>query len=43
MFLKELGAKVDYYIPKRLNEGYGLSTAGIDIVNSKGTSLLNFC
>ncbi len=40
MFLKELGAKVDYYIPKRLNEGYGLSTAGIDAVKSKDTSLL---
>ena len=40
MFLKELGAKVDYYIPKRLNEGYGLSTAGIDIVKAKDTSLL---
>jgi single-stranded-DNA-specific exonuclease len=40
MFLKELGAKVEYYIPKRLNEGYGLSPAGIDIVHAKNTSLL---
>ncbi len=40
MFFKELGAKVEYYIPKRLNEGYGLSSAGIDIVHAKGSSLL---
>ncbi|MEO8398779.1 MAG: single-stranded-DNA-specific exonuclease RecJ [Ignavibacteriaceae bacterium] len=40
MFLKELGANVEYYIPKRLNEGYGLSTAGIDIVKNKGAELL---
>jgi single-stranded-DNA-specific exonuclease len=40
LFLKELGANVDFYIPKRLTEGYGLSTAGIDYVKSIGTSLL---
>ena len=40
LFLKELDANVDYYIPKRLEEGYGLSKAAIDQVREKGTSLL---
>jgi single-stranded-DNA-specific exonuclease len=40
LFLKELDANVDYYIPKRLTEGYGLSSAGIDYISSQGTSLL---
>ncbi len=40
LFLKELDANVEFYIPKRLTEGYGLSTAGIDYAKSIGTSLL---
>jgi single-stranded-DNA-specific exonuclease len=41
MFLKELGANVDFYIPKRLTEGYGLSKEGIDAIKSlRDTSLL---
>ncbi|MGA8263312.1 MAG: single-stranded-DNA-specific exonuclease RecJ [Ignavibacteriaceae bacterium] len=40
MFLKELGANVEYYIPKRLTEGYGLSQSGIDYVKSRNVSLL---
>ncbi|MFZ0452289.1 MAG: single-stranded-DNA-specific exonuclease RecJ [Ignavibacteriaceae bacterium] len=40
LFLKELDANVEYYIPKRLTDGYGLSKLAIDIVKSKGTSLL---
>ncbi len=40
MFLKELDANVDFYIPRRLEEGYGLSTAAIDIVKEKGTELM---
>jgi len=40
LFLKELDANVEYYIPKRLEEGYGLSKAAIDHVKEKGTSLL---
>jgi single-stranded-DNA-specific exonuclease len=40
LFLKELEANVEYYIPKRLEEGYGLSKAAIDQVKEKGTSLL---
>jgi single-stranded-DNA-specific exonuclease len=40
LFLKELDANVEFYIPKRLTEGYGLSIAGIDYAKSIGTSLL---
>ena len=40
MFLKSLGANVDYYIPKRLEEGYGISVFGVDYANSIKTSLL---
>lgn len=40
MFLQELGANIDFYIPKRLTEGYGISKAGIEHVKEKGTSLL---
>jgi single-stranded-DNA-specific exonuclease len=40
MFLKELGANVEFYIPKRLEEGYGLSASAIDVVRSKGTDLM---
>ena len=40
MFLKELGANVEYYIPKRLTEGYGLSRSGIDYIKSRNVSLL---
>jgi single-stranded-DNA-specific exonuclease len=40
MILKELDANVEFYIPRRLEEGYGLSTAAIDIVKEKGTNLM---
>jgi single-stranded-DNA-specific exonuclease len=40
MFLKELDANVEFYIPKRLEEGYGLSTSAIDTVKEKGTNLM---
>ncbi len=40
MFLKELGANVEFYIPQRLTEGYGLAKTGIDNIKSKGTALL---
>jgi len=40
LFLKELGANVDFYIPQRLTEGYGISKSGIDHVKEKGSSLL---
>ena len=40
MFLKELGANVEFYIPQRLTEGYGISKTGIDYAVEKETSLL---
>ncbi|GMU85215.1 MAG: single-stranded-DNA-specific exonuclease RecJ [Ignavibacteriales bacterium] len=40
MFLKELGAHVEYYIPNRMKEGYGISTQGIDYAASLGTNLM---
>lgn len=40
LFLKELGANVEFYIPQRLVEGYGISRAGIDYVKSRGAELL---
>lgn len=43
LFLKELGAKVYYYLPDRDKEGYGLSRPGIDFAISNGVSLLISC
>jgi single-stranded-DNA-specific exonuclease len=40
MFLKELDANVEFYIPRRLEEGYGLSNSAIDSVKEKGTKLM---
>jgi single-stranded-DNA-specific exonuclease len=40
LFLKALDANVDFYIPKRLTEGYGLSVQGINHVKERETSLL---
>lgn len=40
MFLKELGANVDFYIPRRLNEGYGLSRDGIDSIKANNNAKL---
>ncbi len=40
LFLKELDANVEYYIPKRLTEGYGISAAGVEYIKSRGTSLM---
>ncbi|MGB5528442.1 MAG: single-stranded-DNA-specific exonuclease RecJ [Ignavibacteriaceae bacterium] len=40
MFLKELYANVQFYIPRRLEEGYGLSTSAIDTVREMGTDLM---
>ena len=40
LFLKELGAKVEFYIPKRLTEGYGINLIGIDHAKSRNTSLI---
>ena len=40
LFLKDLGAHVEFYIPKRLSEGYGLNKTGIDYVKSRNISFL---
>jgi len=40
LFLKALDANVEFYIPKRLTEGYGISKQGIDLVKERDTSLL---
>lgn len=40
MFLKELGANVEFHIPQRLTEGYGLSMVGVDSIKRKDISLL---
>ena len=40
LYLKSLGAKVDYYIPSRAGEGYGVSTQAIDAIKENGSSLI---
>jgi single-stranded-DNA-specific exonuclease len=40
MTLNKLGAQVDFYLPNRLVEGYGLSKDGIDEAKSNGASLI---
>jgi single-stranded-DNA-specific exonuclease len=39
-FLKDAGANVSYFIPDRIKDGYGISTAGIDHVRNAGAALL---
>ena len=38
--LKELNADVDYYIPDRETEGYGISKTSIDTLAKRGTKLI---
>jgi len=40
LFLKELGANVETYIPNRLTEGYGVSISSIDILKERGINLI---
>jgi len=40
MVLNKLGGQVDFYLPNRLTEGYGLSKRGIDEAHGKGTKLI---
>ena len=40
MYLREHGADVDYYIPTRESEGYGLNTGAFRMIKDKGTSLV---
>jgi len=39
-FLDECGAVVDYYLPNRLSEGYGLNKNALDTIKNRGTQLL---
>ena len=39
LFLKDVGAAVEYYIPDRIKEGYGISRQGIDKAHAAGVSL----
>jgi len=38
--LRKLGGSVDYYIPSRLNEGYGLNKEAIDILSKQKIDLI---
>ncbi|MBQ8496880.1 MAG: single-stranded-DNA-specific exonuclease RecJ [Clostridia bacterium] len=40
MYLKERGANVDYYIPTREGEGYGLNIGAFQSILEKGTKLI---
>ncbi len=40
LYLRSQGANVDYYIPNRSGEGYGVSCAAIDQLSEGGTSLI---
>jgi single-stranded-DNA-specific exonuclease len=40
MFFRELGADVDYYIPDRLKEGYGISITGVNYALNNGCTLM---
>lgn len=39
-FLKKIHSEVDFYIPHRYREGYGVSKAGIDFANENGFTLI---
>lgn len=40
MFFRKLGADVEYYIPDRLKEGYGISITGVDFAAAGKYSLM---
>ncbi len=40
LFLKKVGAKVNFYIPHRLHEGYGLNLQALPKIREQGTNLL---
>ncbi len=39
-YLRSLGARVDYYIPNRLKEGYGLNLAAIEKLSNEGELII---
>lgn len=40
LFLRDIGMNVDFYIPNRLDEGYGLNFKAIDKIKSKNFKLI---
>ncbi len=40
LYFKSIGADIDYYIPSRLSEGYGMSEASVDKLANDGTDLI---
>jgi single-stranded-DNA-specific exonuclease len=40
LFLTELGAKAETYIPNRLTEGYGISIQSVDLLKERGVQLM---
>lgn len=40
LYLRSIGGEVDYYIPTRNGEGYGVSVSAIDRLHASGTSLI---
>ena len=40
MYLSALGGKVDYFIPSRENDGYGINNAAVDGIAARGTKLI---
>jgi single-stranded-DNA-specific exonuclease len=38
--IQALGGKVDYFIPDRIRDGYGLSTRGVDLARRRRTRLI---
>ncbi len=40
LYLRSLGADIDYYIPNRVGEGYGVSEAAINALKEAGTTLI---
>ena len=39
-YLESIGADVDWYIPDRVSEGYGMNKAAVDALNLRGTNLI---
>ncbi|MBQ3017250.1 MAG: single-stranded-DNA-specific exonuclease RecJ [Clostridia bacterium] len=40
LYLRSLGLEVDYYIPNRIGEGYGVSETAISAIAESGTNLI---
>ena len=40
IYLQSLNANVDYYIPDRMEEGYGINESALKIIQERGTTLI---